>query len=161
MSKKTLGLDDSTIISLPNKSNKKIENFTVNRAEPIKTRRYTNVHITVVSSKREYKLIQRIYPKIDNEFNRFNIVTKYNNTAIPNIYYLDFEQRIILMDDLDYEYFSGCNFDENNEYGIIFRENYNTILSSIAKFHGIFWENYDVFGKIGLDKRLESKENLI
>jgi hypothetical protein len=114
MLKKTLGLDDSIILNSFNKSNKQMEDFIVTRAEPIKTRRYTNVHITLVGSKKEYKLIQRIYSKIDNEINRFNLIAEYI-TAIPNIYYLDFEQRIILMDDLDYEYFPGFNFDQNND----------------------------------------------
>ena len=64
------------------------------------------------------------------------------------------------MEDLNDGYFSGFHFNDENEYGITFRKNYKNILSSIAQFHALFYENHEVFGKIGLDKRLESKENL-
>jgi tRNA A-37 threonylcarbamoyl transferase component Bud32 len=160
MAEKIIGLDDSTIINSISGTNENTGKFTVHRTKPIKTRRYSIVHITVAGSEKEHKLIQKIYPKIDNEFNKLGLIAKYN-LNMPNIYYLDFEQKIILMEDLDDGYIQGLHFSDDNENGTFFRENYNNILSSIAKFHGFFWENYDVFGKIGLDRRLESKENLL
>jgi hypothetical protein len=157
---KTIGLNDKTIIGYIYKTNKNVEEYAVTREKPISMRKYTIVPITIVGSKGECKVIQKKFAKYNRELYKYDFLAKYTS-VLPGIYHIDLEKRIVLMDDLSVKYFPGSCFDEDNECGNIFRKNLKTIISEIAKFHGIFWENYKAFEQIGLDRRLESKENLM
>jgi len=105
-------------------------------------------------------LLEKIYGRNDKELYRLNFIKEYT-MAIPQIYHIDLEKKVILMDDLSNDYIQGYDFDENNENGEVIRQNYNAIISATAKLHSDFWENFGSFEKIGLDWRLGSKENIL
>ena len=123
-------------------------------------RKYTIVPITVISPNEEYKLIQKKFAIYNNELFKYSFFNQYYNSIMPETFFIDLEKRIVLMEDLNVKYFPGFCYDEDNENGNIFRKNLKKIISDIAKFHGIFWENYKALKQIGLDKRLENIENL-
>ena len=159
MAKEFTGLDDSTIIGSVIKNKNDILKFSVSRDKPNKNRGYTIVPITLSGSKKEYKLIEKTFSRNEKELFMFELISQYSS-LLAEVYHIDFRRKIILMEDLNDGYFPGFHFNDENEYGITFRKNHKSILGSIAQFHALFWENYEVFSKIGLDKRLESKENL-
>jgi len=76
--------------------------------------------------------------------------------SIPQVYFIDFESKILLIEDCSEDYIQGFVFDEENEFGDIYRLNYNVILKELADLHIKCWDNYDVFGKIGLPWRLDN-----
>jgi thiamine kinase-like enzyme len=159
MSKKIIGMEDNEIISSIYGKKAKSENIKIQREKSVKNRRFILIPITISSPEGELKIIEKIFSNNDQELYRFGLIKQYSS-IIPKIYQIDVEKRILLIEDLNTSYFQGFHFNEDNEYGKIFKKNHSTILSAIAKFHSVFWDNYDVFGKVGLDKRLESKENL-
>lgn len=154
-----IGLDDNTIIDAIQKTNPNIGNCVVNRGKSQKHARYTSLYITVTSSQNEIKLIEKIYSGDDKELYGYSFLRQYT-VSIPLTYYIDFQKRIILMEDLN-DYIQGFHFDENNQYGDKIRENYYALLNATAKLHTIFWENGDAFEQIGLDWRHKTKENLL
>lgn len=155
-----LGIDNDTIISSIYNAFPNIGYCTVIKGKPVKKDGISIKSITISSSQKELKLLEKIYGKNDNELYRLNFIKEYT-MAIPRIYHIDLEKKVVLMDDLSNDYIQGYEFDENNENGDIIRQNYNAILSSTAKLHSIFWEKYRSFEKIGLDWRLQSKENIL
>lgn len=159
MSEEIIGLDDNTIIYAIQKTNPNIGNCVVNRGKSEKHARYTSLYITVISPQKEIKLIEKIYSGNDKELYGYSFLSQYT-AAIPMAYYIDFQQRIILMEDLN-DYIQGFHFDEDNEYGNRIRENYYALLNVTAKLHTTFWENGNAFKQIGLDWRHETKENLL
>ncbi len=158
--KKGLGLDNDTIISSVYNAYPNIGYCTVKKSKPVKKDGNSIISITISASQKELKLIEKTYGRNDKELHRLNFIKEYTR-AIPRIYHIDLEEKVVLMDDLSNDYIQGFDFDENNENGEIIRQNYNAILSSTAKLHSIFWENFGSFEKIGLDWRLESKENIL
>lgn len=158
--KNGLGLDNDTIISSIYNAFPNIEYCTVTKSKPVKKDGTSIISITISAAQKELKLIEKIYGRNDIELYRLNFIKEYTR-AIPQIYHIDLEAKVVLMDDLSNDYIQGYEFDENNENGKIIRQNYNAILSATAKLHSIFWENIESFEKIGLDWRLESKENIL
>jgi transcriptional regulator with XRE-family HTH domain len=157
--KEIIGLDESTIFNSVQKANGNIGNCTIKIGKPIKTDGNYITNITVFSPQKEFKLIEKVYTQNDTELHRYNLLSEFT-TKTAKIYHIDFEKRAILMDDLSSgKYIQGC-YDENNEYGDIYRENYFAVLKSVAELHTAFWENYQAFERIGLDWRLQSKENI-
>jgi len=73
-------------------------------------------------------------------------------TTIPDLIYKE---------ELNESYVCGSNYDEDNDDGAYIRDNYPAILQGAAQWHTAFWENHDAFGKVGLDWRFETKENLL
>lgn len=155
-----LGIDNDTIISSIYSAFPNIGYCTVIKGKPVKNDGISIKSITISSSQKELKLLEKIYGKNDNELYRLNFIKEYT-MAIPRIYHIDLEKKVVLMDDLSNDYIQGYDFDEYNENGDIIRQNYNAVLSSTAKLHSIFWEKYRSFEKIGLDWRLQSKENIL
>nr|WP_295684303.1 helix-turn-helix transcriptional regulator [uncultured Lachnoclostridium sp.] len=158
--KNGLGLDNDTIISSIYNAFPNIGYCTVTKSKPVKKDGTSIISITISAAQKELKLIEKIYGRNDIELYRLNFIKEYTR-AIPQIYHIDLEAKVVLMDDLSNDYIQGYEFDENNENGKIIRQNYNAILSATAKLHSIFWENFESFEKIGLDWRLESKENIL
>jgi len=152
-----IGLDDDEIIEAVKKVHPDMSKFEITRSTPEKKRRYSLIYITAKTPQNELNLVEKVYRNDDVELQRYSVL----NQCIPTIYFIDAERKILLMEDLSEQYIKGNNFNEDNEYGEIIRENYTNVLNAAAKFHGGFWDNYDVFGKIGLDWRLNSKENLL
>ena len=159
ISEEIIGLDDKAIIDAVRKTNPNLGNCKVTRSNAENHDRYTSLYITVTAPKKEIRLVEKVYCSDDKELFGYNLFSQYT-LAIPQIYYIDFDKRILLMEDLS-DSIQGFHFDENNESGEIFRKNYNTLLAEIAKLHAAFWENEDVFREIGLDWRHETKENLL
>ena len=160
MHKEIVGLDDDAIIASIHSAHSNVGNCEVIPGNPTKTGRYTSVSVTVRAPQAEYKLIEKIYAKKDMELQNYSFVKDYT-VAIPLIYHIDPDRRIILMEDLSGEYVQGFHFNEDNESGAFIRENHEAILCAAAKFHAAFWENFNAFGQIGLDWRLENRENLL
>ena len=158
--KNCLGIDNDTIINAVYKAFPNIGYCTVTKGKPVKKDGNSIISITISAAQKELKLLEKIYGKNDIELYRLNFIKEYTR-AIPQIYHINLEAKVVLMDDLSNDYIQGYEFDENNENGKIIRQNYNAILSATAKLHSIFWENIESFEKIGLDWRLESKENIL
>lgn len=158
--KNCLGLDNDTIISSVYNAFPNIGYCTVTKGKPVKKDGTSTLSITISAAQKELKLLEKIYGKNDKELFTFNFIKEYT-MAIPQVYYIDFNEKVVLMDDLSKDYIQGYDFDENNENGEIIRQNYNAIISATAKLHSTFWENFGAFEKIGLDWRLESKENIL
>lgn len=157
---KPVGLDYDEIISSVRTVKGNTGELTVTRGKPAKTRKYTIVPVCVEGAQGECRLIEKVFSQNSRELSMYDFIRQHSR-IIPEIYRLDLEKRTVLMEDMNADYFPGFNFNENNEYGDTFRKNHKTVLNAVAKFHGAFWENYDAFGRIGLDWRLESKENLV
>ncbi len=156
---KIIGLDDNTIIDAIRKRNPNLGNCEVTRSNAENHDRYTGLYITVTAPQKEIRLVEKIYCNEDKELLGYNLFSQYT-LAIPQIYYIDFHKKILLMEDLN-DSIQGFHFDEHNESGEIFRKNYNILLGEIAKLHATFWENEGAFKKIGLDWRHAAKENLL
>ena len=108
---------------------------------------------------RKQKFVEKIYRGNDKELKGYHLFSQYT-LAVPQIYCIDFDKKVLLMEDLNTS-IQGLCYDEENEKGEIFRKNYNTLLAELAKVHACFWENEDAFRKIGLDWRHEAKDNLL
>jgi hypothetical protein len=129
--------------------------------KPIKTDGNFITNITVYSPQKEFKLIEKNYTRNDTELHRYDLLSEFT-TKTAKVYHIDYEKRVVLLEDMSSgRYIQGYCFDENNEYGTIYRENYFAVLKSVAELHTVFWENYKAFEQIGLDWRLQSKENII
>lgn len=158
--KNGLGLDNDTMISSVYNAFPNIGYCTVTKGKPVKKDGTSIISITVSAAQKELKLIEKIYGRNDKELFMLNFIKEYT-MAIPQIYHIDLEKKVVLMDDLSNDYIQGYDFDENNENGELIRQNYKAILSATAKLHSIFWEDLEAFEKIGVDWRLESKENIL
>lgn len=154
-----LGLDDNAIIQAARKINPNIGKCVINRGKAEKNSRYISLYISVISPQKEIKLIEKIYFSEDKELYGYNFFN-HHTAVIPLIYYIDFKQKIILMEDLN-DCIQGVHLDEDNEYSNKIRERYYPLLNAVAKFHTIFWEDNNAFKKLGFDWRHEAKENLL
>lgn len=153
-------LDDDVIVESVRTCHGVIGGITVERGKSYKENGQTCAKVKVITNNAEYNLLERVYGREDIELHRYGFVREYVQT-IPQIYHIDFNKKTILMEDLSNRYIPGYNFDENNDDGENIRSNYEVILSAVAEWHKTFWENNDAFGKIGLDWRLESQENIL
>jgi len=160
MEKKIVGLDDEAIVNAVRDAHPNIGNCEISRGTPQKTGRYTSTSITVTAPQAEIKLIEKVYPRKDKELYHYSIISAHT-LSVPQIFHIDMDKGVLLMEDLNVGYIQGNHFNEDNESGIFIRENYSALLRAAAKFHAAFWDNYDVFGKVGLDRRLENRENLL
>ncbi len=158
--KSSLGLDDEIIMNSVYKAYPNIGYCTITKGRPVKKDGVSISSILISASQKELKLLEKVYGKSDAELYKLNFMKEYT-VAIPRIYYIDLEKKIVLMDDLTEDYIQGYDFDENNANGEIIRQNYKAILSAAAKLHAVFWENSEHFNEIGLDWRVESKENIL
>lgn len=158
--KNGIGIDGDTIISSVYNAFPNIGYCTVTKGKPVKKDGNSIISITISSSQKELKLLEKIYSKNDKELYGLHFI-KEHTKAVPQIYHIDLDKKVVLMEDLSNDYIQGYDFDENNENGEVIRQNYNAILSATAKLHADFWESLKSFEKIGLDWRLESKENIL
>jgi len=154
------GLDDDTIIAAISGAHPNIGHCEVVRGKTMKTGRYTSTNVTVTAPQTECKLIERVYAKDDAELRNCCLVRDYT-LAAPQIYHIDMGKRIILAEDLNENYVQGFHFNEDTDNGVFVRENHGALLSAAAKFHAAFWEQGAAFERIGLDWRLENRENLL
>jgi transcriptional regulator with XRE-family HTH domain len=154
------GLDDALIISAIHKAHGGIGSCAVERGKPYKEFGNLITGITVHASQRDYKLIQKACIKNDAELRAYSILGQYALT-IPQVFLIDPEKQIILIEDLSSDRIRGYDFNENNENGQIIRENYRPILKAAAKLHAACWENHTAFDQLGTDIRLQSEESCL
>jgi len=159
--KEKKGFNDNIIINALKRVHGNIDVIEVKREKPIKYNGIIETNISVKTPEKEFNLFEKILGNNTIELDRYRLLSKYNDKLIPQIYCNDDDEKALLMENFYKNYIGGHNFNENNEHGQIFRSYYKNILSAIAEFHATFWENNEVFDKVGLDWRLESEENLI
>ena len=160
MKKTIIGMDDDAIAGAVRNIHPNIGNCEISRGTPQKTDRYTSISITVTASQTELKLIEKICSPKDKEAFNYSFISMYT-LSVPQIYHIDTDKGILLMEDLSRDYIQGNHFDEDNDSGAFIRKNYSTLLRATAKLHAAFWDNYNAFGQIGLDWRLENRVNLL
>lgn len=158
--KVTIGLSDDVISQAIINKHGDIGFFTIHRGKESRADGKICTEITVTSLQKEIKLLELIYHKRPDEFNGYSLLNGYIS-ELPQIYFLDHYKKLILMEDINEGYISGYDYSEDNENGVIIRENYNNILRATADFHSAFWENEDAFKRIGLMCHFETKENML
>ncbi|HCA29270.1 MAG TPA: hypothetical protein DEP23_06780 [Ruminococcaceae bacterium] len=158
--KESIGLSDDIISEAIINKHGDIGFFTINRGKESRSDGKICTEITITSPQKEIKLLELIYHKRPDEFNGYSLLNGYI-TELPQIYYLDYDKKLILIEDITNGYIKGYDYDEANENGEIIRENYKSILRATADFHSTFWENEDAFKQIGLMCHFETKENML
>ncbi len=154
-----IGLNDDEIADAVIKAHN-IDDFTIEREKTSRADGRISTKIKINSLGKDLNLIELIYHKRPDEFNSYAFLNGYIN-EIPQIYNIDYNKKLLLMDDLSDSYIKGYDFDEDNENGYIIRANYNIILRAVANFHSAFWENKEAFDKFGSLWHHEAKENTL
>lgn len=155
----SIGLDDAAIIEAIRGVYPNLGKHKITRKRMETHDRYISVFITVTTSQKELKLVEKVYRNDDKELLGYDLFCRHVS-AVPQIYSIDFERRILLMEDLN-DGIQGFCFDEDNENGKIFRQNYRVVLEETANVHAAFWENEAAFERVGLDWRHESRAHLL
>ena len=160
------GLDDQEIIAAVKKIHPEASNFEIIRSKPEKEGRFNLVYIAVKTPQIELKLAEVIFGD-ESRFHAYNLFNK-RTWAIPTIYLIDEQRKILLREDFNFGYFKGSDvmnivagWDKNHENGKIYYDNLKSVLKSAAEFHSVFWGDSEIFGRMGLDRRLETKENIL
>lgn len=154
-----IGLDDHAIMEAVRRVHPNLGNYEITRGKPEAHHKYISIYITVTTSQETIGLVEKVYQSDEKELAGYQLFSRYV-TAIPRIYDIDFDKKILLMEEVN-DRIQGTCFDENNESGKIFRDNYYALLEETAKVHATFWENKAAFQKIGLDERHKSEKNLL
>lgn len=159
MQKESIGLNDAEIVGAVRKIHPSLSNCQITRGKPEAHNRYISTYITVTTAQQELKLVEKVYRGYDKELMGYELFSRYVLT-VPQLYCVNLDKNILLMEE-----FTGCiqgvHFDEDNENGRQFRDNYKIILEEVAKMHAAFWENEEAFQETGLDWRHETAENLL
>ena len=158
--KESIGLSDDMISEAIVNKHGDIGFFTINRGKESRSDGKICTGITITSPQKEIKLLELIYHKRPDEFNAYSLLNGYI-TELPQIYHIDYDKKLILIEDITDGYIKGYEYDELNESGDIFRKNYKNILRAAANFHSTFWENDSTFERIGLMSHFETKENML
>lgn len=165
---KSIGLDDQEIIDAVRKMHTGLNSFEIIKSTPEKNRNHTLLYITVKTPQVELKLAEKIYSGDDRELRNYGLFSESKLDVIPTVYYINADRRILLTEDLNSGYIRGnavmnivAGWDTNHEDGRIYQANLKSVLKSAAKFHAAFWENTDVFEVIGLNRSVETKENML
>jgi len=160
------GLDDQEIITAVKKMHPEASNFEIIRSKPEKQGRFNLVYIAVKTPQIELKLAEVIFGD-ESRFNAYNLFNQ-KTWVIPTIYLIDEQRKILLREDFNFGYFKGSDvmnivagWDKNHKNGKLYLENLKSVMKSAAEFHSVFWENTEVFGKIGFEGRFETKETIL
>lgn len=141
-----------------------IGRVTINRGKMTRTTGDICTPITISSDKCEIKLLETIYHKTSrraNIFNSYALLYKHGLEVLRPLYRIDHNKAAILTEDAVDACLNIHNYNEDTSDGAIIRQNYNSILRSVSKWHGAMWDNHEAFGKIGLPWHFESKENML
>lgn len=111
-SNEIIGLDNNEILNAIRKSNPNVGNCDIKRVRHEKHDRFTSIYITVTTTQKEIKLVEKVFHSDDKELYGYNLLSQYT-LAIPQIYCLDFEKKIILVEDCS-DYIQGFHFDEDS-----------------------------------------------
>jgi len=151
-----IGLSDDEIAEIIQKSHF-VKDFTIQREKESRADGRISTKINIISSQIKLNLIELIYHKKPDEFYGYAYLNGSIN-EIPNIYHIDYNRKLILLDDLSDGYFRGFDFDKDNENGIRIRKNYNTILKAVANLHAAFWEDKK---ELTIPWHFETKEHVL
>ena len=159
------GLNDDEIAQAVLKIHK-IDDFTIERFGESKIERFGEARaegridrrMAIKSPSMKLNIVERIYHKNASEF--YGIAFMHNGKikGIPQVYYVDYERKLLLMDDVADSHFIG-DWDEDDEISDIYRKNYTAVLKTLADMHSASWGNHDYFKQIGLAWHFESVEH--
>ncbi len=155
----SIGLNDAAIIEAVRRVHPNLGNWQITRKMPEAHKRYVSTYITVTTPQQELRLVEKVYYSDDKELLGYELFSRYV-LAVPQVYCIDFDKKILLMDEVT-DSVQGICFDEDSEIGALFRNQYGVMLKEIAQVHAAFWESEDAFMKIGLDIRHGSRESLL
>lgn len=157
--KELIGLSDDIISEAIINKHGDIGFITINRGKESRSEGKICTKITVTTPQKKIKLLELIYHKRSDEFNGYSLLNGYIS-VIPQIYHLDYDKKLVLLEDISDSYIQGYDYNEDNENGEIIRGNYKNILHATADFHSTFWENENAFKRVGLMCHFETKENM-
>lgn len=102
----------------------------------VMNQRYKDVYLTVITSSHGIKLIERTFLNEGLILKAYQLLSSLSS-ALPKVYHIDFNECVLLMEDLNQDSVQGCFFDEQNEQGEFIRDSYGEIISSVANFHSL------------------------
>ncbi|MEA4832417.1 MAG: aminoglycoside phosphotransferase family protein [Oscillospiraceae bacterium] len=149
MNNNNMGLDFGTISEAIKNIHGNIEIAVIHRTNIRNNDRSITNSIVAKSSAGDIKLIEKVLITNDDGLHKLSLLNKLG-IAVPKVYFLDFESKAMLIEDLGENYITGFMFDEDNPQGNIYRNHINDVLSAVADLHLKCWDNYDMFDKIGL-----------
>lgn len=158
--KEAIGLSNDIISEVIINKHGDIGFFSINRGKESRSEGKICTEITITSSQKELKLLELIYHKRPDEFNGYSLLNGYVS-ELPQIYHLDYDKKLILLEDISDSYIQGYDYNEANENGESIRKNYKNILRATANFHSTFWGNDSIFKHFGLMCHFETKENML
>ena len=132
---------------------------TIARGDAVHADGNTLTPITVSAAQKQWNLTEKQYKQNNRELLAYRL-TRHRIREIPQIYLLDAEGKIALTQDLHADCIACFDYDSENDAGDAIRANLPALLQAAASWHGAFWADFDAFGQIGLDWRLESPEAL-
>jgi transcriptional regulator with XRE-family HTH domain/tetrahydromethanopterin S-methyltransferase subunit G len=163
-SKEQLGFTDEEITTAVIAKQPNIGRIVISRGKTSRTTGDICTPILVSSSVHEINLLQTIYHKQSRKENIFDSYILLNDCGVKelrNLYGIDYAKSAILAENVADKCFNMNDYNEDNADSVLIRQNYNTILRSVAGWHGTMWDNHKAFGKIGLQPHFESKENML
>lgn len=156
--KNMVGMSNQSIIDAFSEKHGYLGDVTVIRNRSTKSHSSLVNSITLKVNQREYQLLEKILFGDVTELYRTKLLCDFG-IFIPVVYKIDYEEKIILLEDLSENYICGREFDENTKNGTIYREAYKEIAKAAASFHLSFWNKDEAFQQIGLPWYLESVQN--
>ena len=151
-----IGLSNDEIADIVQKSHF-IKDFTIQRGKESRADGRISTQIIITSPQIKFNMIELIYHKRPDEFNGY-VFLNGNINELPKIYHIDYDKKLILLDDLNDVYFRGFDFNADNENGIIIRKNYNAILKAVSNLHAAFWSDKK---SLRLPWHFETKEHVL
>jgi len=153
---------DDSIVTAVMKKHSSIGRISINRGKTSRTKNEICTALTITTAKQEIKLVEIISKENPCTFiDKYAFLNDCIGDIIPTIYHIDYDKKAILMEDYEDAYIESYNYDEDNEYGRIIRDNYKSYIRTIANLHGIFWENDKVFKRFRMSEHYKTKENVL
>lgn len=152
MPTENIGLEDAAVIEAVRRVHPNLGNCQIARSKPEEHKRYVSIYITVTTPQQKLRLVEKVYYSDDKELLGYELFSRHV-LAVPQVYCVDFDKKVLLMDEVT-DSVQGNHFNEDSE-------SWKFVLKEIAKVHAAFWESENVFEKIGLDVRHETKERLL
>ena len=162
--KEQTGFDDDEIAEAVIKKHPDIGRASIRRDKTSRTTGDICTPIAIISPKQELNLLETVYHKSrrkEHLFNSYALLYEQGVDVIRPLYRIDHEKAAILTEDVADVCFNMHDYNEDTADGVIIRQNYKSILNSVAKWHGMMWNNHDAFSKVGLPWHFETKENML
>jgi len=139
-SKELLGFTDEEITKAVISKHPDIGRIVINRGKASRTTGDICTPIFVSSSTHEINLIETIYHKQSRKENIFDSYVLLNDCGVRelrDLYSIDYNKSAILAENVIDKCFDMNDYNEDTADGAIIRQNYNTILHSVASWHSI------------------------